>query len=1176
MENTELKYNNLVQRLEKVISKQKIYDSVRFIMSLIAVFAVSFSIVSLVEYFVNSDESTRQILFYIPFVITLNAGITLYFGKRKEGKKSGNKIIDTSKKVGDYFPQIKDKLTNAIQIFAQLNKSKGISNDLAQHQLSVISDNTREYNFEEVIDTKKHNKFILLLLSISLIAVSTFVISNFALNNAFDRIINYNQSFIPSPNFEISIIKDEYNVMRGEDFEIEITSEGAAPNSISLLIKEANQDEYEKIELKKEGKGNYKYKINSIKNSLSFYASTDWYNSEVQTKVATVTVTERPTLKKLTGLLNFPNYTGEKSRSFDINTADLVALNGSEANFNIEANKNIKSAELVFVTQLQDSTEATKLNYDTLSFDVESNIATGRMRLNKSGYYYFRLTDSNDVENVNPIKYSVITTLDNSPKIELLYPTDNVKLTENALVQIDAGISDDYGFTKLNLNYKLLKSKYTEPDLEYTTQEITIKKDKKEQIATYIFDMNEVGITLEDEYEFYLEVFDNDIVNGPKSAKTRTISLKLPSLDEVIESSEKAQEEIEKDLAEVIKETTELQKDIEEFKQDLRKDAKKKEMNYEQKKQAKDIAKKQKDISENIDKLQKKINKTAQEMHENKILSPETLDKFMKLQDLLKQVDIPQLKEQQEKMNKELEKMTPDEMQKALEQMKFDEEQFKKSIERSMKILERMKAEQKTDAIKKMGEKLEKDLQNLEKETSESKNKESNEQLEKKQNKLLDDFKKLDEQMSDLEKMLSKQDDMPKDKLNEAKDALNKENTQQQMHQSKQNLSENKNSEAQQNQQNAKQNMSKFNQKMSELKQEMENKVSRETLNAMKKSVQDMLNLSKKQEQLKNQTNASNYNSNQLPEINNEQGNLKESLERVAKNLTKLSEKSFAVTPQMGQQIGKAMAEMQNAMNQLAERNTRQAGKSQQQSMAKMNNAIGQMQKSIGQMQGQGKGKGKGKGQGKGSGGSSPGMSNSPGGSGFMQQLQQAAAQQQMINNSLKKMMQKGKNGKDGSEGEGEGEGGKSQMQKQAEYGRLKGEQGNAKKTLEELADEQKEFAKQSGKKTPDLNEIAKEMQEVMSAMESGEITPETLERQEKILSRLLDATRATNERDYEKKREAKSGTQYSLDSPEALEFQEYLKTLSEEELRKSLKLDYSKDIKELIKSYFDKLNKGE
>jgi hypothetical protein len=1172
MENTQLKYNSLVQRLQKVIRKQKLYDNIYLIFTVLAVFLISFSLVSLVEFFIHSDENTRRVLFYIPFLFSIICAVFFYIKTNKTKSSENNKLIEISKKVGSFFPQIKDKLTNAIQIFSQISNSKGISVDLAHHQLNNISDKTNDYNFEEVIETKRYKKIFLILFLVSIASISTFIVPNIALNNAFDRVLNYNQSYIPSPNFEIFIEKDKYQVMRGEDFSIRIRSKGAAPESITLLIKEENQDKFENVEIKKSQNGEYLYKINSIKNSLAFYGSTPWYNSDVQTKVANVEVTERPNLVKLNGSLNYPSYTGEKPRIFDINTADLVALNGSYANFNLEANKGLKSAELIFVTQLQDTAETTQLNYDTLSFNVEVNIAKGRMRLTRSGYYYFSLTDSNNINNINPIKYSVIVTNDNNPKIDLLYPKDNVKLTENALVQIDAEISDDYGFTKLNLNYKLLKSLYTEPDLDYRTQEILIKKNKKEQIATYIFDMNEIGITPEDEYEFYLEIFDNDIVNGPKSAKTRTIKLKLPSLDEVIESSEKAQEEIEKDLAEVIKETTELQKEIEEFKQDLRKDAKKQEMNYEQKKQAKDIAKKQKDISENIDKLQKKISKTAQEMNENKVLSPETLEKFMKLQDLLNQVDIPQLKQMQEKMNKELEKMTPDEMQKALENMKFDEEQFKKSIERSMKILERMKAEQKTDAIKKMGEKLEKDLQNLEKETSKSKNEETNKQLEKKQNKLLDDFKKLDEQMSDLEKMLSKQDDMPQDKLNEAKDALNKENTQQQMQQSQQNLSQNKNSEAQQNQQNAKQNMSKFNQKMSELKQEMENKVSRETLNAMKKSVQDMLNLSKKQEQLKNQTNASNYNSNQLPEINNEQGNLKESLERVAKNLTELSEKSFAVTPQMGQQIGKAMAQMQNAMNQLAERNTRQAGKSQQESMARMNNAIGQMQESIGQMQGQGKGKGKGKGQGKGSGGSSPGMSNSPGGSGFMQQLQQAAAQQQMINNSLKKMMQKGQNGKEGSEGQGDG---KSQLQKQAEYGRLKGEQGNAKKTLEDLAEEQKEYAKQSGKKTPDLKEIAKEMQEVMSDIESGNITPETLERQEKILSRLLDATRATNERDYEKKREAKSGTQYSLDSPEALEFEEYLKTLSEDELRNSLKLDYSKDIKDLIRSYFDKLNKG-
>ena len=52
-----------------------------------------------------------------------------------------------------------------------------------------------------------------------------------------------------------------------------------------------------------------------------------------------------------------------------------------------------------------------------------------------------------------------------------------------------------------------------------------IKKNEKYQQASYIWDLNSMGISPEDEYEFYLEVFDNDIVNGPNSAKTRILSL---------------------------------------------------------------------------------------------------------------------------------------------------------------------------------------------------------------------------------------------------------------------------------------------------------------------------------------------------------------------------------------------------------------------------------------------------------------------------------------------------------------------------------------------------------------------------------------------------------------------------------------------------------------------------
>lgn len=1183
MKKNDLKYNSLIQRLKNTYKKQSTLDLIVHLLGAISTISFLFVLISLIEYFANGSISLRTNLFNTLIgssLLILITSVVLY--KRKYKNNESETITVTSRKVGNYFPEIRDKLTNAIQIYNQINLNQGTSISLANYELETISDKTERYNFDEVIDTRRIKKFILFILSIFLFSAIMTGISGVILNPAASRIINFDKSYIPAAPFNIILKNKNSNVLRGEDVEIVISSNGNSPDKLTLFVKEDNQNEYDEFIIDKNSENEYVYKLSSIKNSLEYYASTNWYNSSIQTELGSIIVSERPVLKRLIGTVNYPNYTGVKQTIFDINSADIVAINGSRINFNLEANKEIDKAIMIFNSENSQVDSNGIVNQtisksDTIPLTISKDKAKLNFTIRKSGYYYFKLYDKNGIENINPIKYSIIATTDNSPNISLISPTENVQLSENALLQIDTEIFDDFGFTSLKLNYKLVKSNFNSLDKEYKKIDISIKKNIKNQIASYIWDLNSLRILPEDEFEFYLEVFDNDIVNGPKSAKTRILSIRLPSLEEVIASSEKAQEEIEKDLSEVLKEAQELKKKMEDLKQDLRKDFKKKEMNFEQKKKAEDIADKQKDISEDVKNLQEKINQTAKEMHENKVLSPETLEKFMKLQELLKQVDMPELRKMQENMQKELKNMTPQEMQKALEDMKFDEEQFQKSIERSMKILERMKAEQKTDAIKKMGEKLEKDLDKLTKDTekSDSDNQKENEKLAKEQDNLNKDLDKLNNQMKELEDMLSKQEDMPMDKLDEANKELNKEETAQKMEHSEQSLKQGKKKEAQKNQESAKENLKKFNKKMSELKQEMENKVSRETLNTMKKAVQDMLQISKEQEKLKNQTNASNYNSPELPDINNKQNKLSESLQSVAKSLTEMSEKSFAITPEMGKDIGKAMQQMEQAKSDLAERNSPQAGKAQQESMAKLNSTIGQMQGAIGQMQGQGKGEGEGKGS-QGSGGTSPGMSSSPGGMGFSQSLQQAAGQQQMINNSLQQMMQQGhQKGQQGKQGEN-GSGGKSEMQKQAEYGRLKNEQGNAKKSIEDLAEEQKKFQKQGNKKNIDLEEIAREMKEVMSDMESGNITQETIERQEKILSKLLDANRSENERDYEKKREAKSGNQYSQNSPEALKLKEYLNKISEDKLKKSMKLGYTKDMEELIKSYFDKLNKGD
>jgi len=254
----------------------------------------------------------------------------------------------------------------------------------------------------------------------------------------------------------------------------------------------------------------------------------------------------------------------------------------------------------------------------------------------------------------------------------------------------------------------------------------------------------------------------------------------------------------------------------------------------------------------------------------------------------------------------------------------------------------------------------------------------------------------------------------------------------------------------------------------------------------------------------------------------------------------------------MGYLIGQAMQNMEKAQQNLNNRAVSASAHHQRQAMSSINQAISQMQSMLSQMKKSGQGSCNNPGgEGQGQGGS--GMS-------FSQRLRQTAKQQQGINNSMQQLL-----GQQMHQG-------KLTPQQQAELGRIAAEQGKARKALEDLAKEQEKFG---GKKKAlgDLNKIVKEMEEVISDLQSGDVTPGQVNKQERILSRLLDASVSMNERDYEKKRESKSAEQLQRKSPGPLSLDDSeARRKAIEEFNKSLKQGYAKDYQRLIKMYFEAL----
>src|SRR5690606_520797 len=109
------------------------------------------------------------------------------------------------------------------------------------------------------------------------------------------------------------------------------------------------------------------------------------------------------------------------------------------------------------------------------------------------------------------------------------------------------------------------------------------------------------------------------------------------------------------------------------------------------------------------------------------------------------------------------------------------------------------------------------------------------------------------------------------------------------------------------------------------------------------------------------------------------------------------------------------------------------------------------------------------------------------------------------------------------------------------------------------------------GKALGDLNKIAEQMEETVRELERRKATRQTVERQQEILTRMLDATRSMQERGKDEKRESRTGEAQTRLGPDELPETEHLDALRRDLIR-ALEAGYAPDYKELIKRYFEQL----
>ena len=1128
-------YSEILVRLDGVRKKEHYLALVYGIMAVILITIILLLLVSLVEGILSFGTLGRSILFTITLIGIIGSigwlivrPLLYVFGLLKS---LDNRTL--ALKVGKHFPDIKDRLLDALQMYEEKEElQQHYSLALIDASFSDLYRQIKPLNFSDTISdfqVRKMRKLTAYAFGVFLLLFAIFPSGFFG---SLYRIINFNQTFATPLPVQFFIEPGNVEVIRGQDVPIIIRTQGKPIKSLSFFTRQHGQLEFDTQNLSAFDDGAFKTIINNIKNTTDYYASVD----EIKSEKFTINVLDRPLIRSMQLKITPPSYTRIPQKLMDENMGDVNAYPGSKVEFNLLSSKELSAATVVF----NDST--------ILSLTPTGAAANGSFSIRKNATYHFLLKDKDELPNIDPVEYVIKIIPDEYPSVAILSPGKNIDLTEEMKLDLFIRMKDDFGFSSLRLAYRLAQSRYERPAEEFTYIDLPLPKKDQSQIDTwYQWSLSNLHLVPEDVIAYYVEVFDNDNVSGPKSGRSEIYIVRLPSLEEVFSDVSKSHDQSTESMQNVAKEAQQLKQDVEDLHREMKKNREK--ADWQQQKKAEEMLKRYDAMKKKLEETTQKLDEMVKKMEDNKLLSPETLEKYQELQKLMEQLNAPELREALKKLQESMKQLSPEQMKQAMEQLKFTEEQFRKSLERTIELLKRIHIEQKLDELIKRTEELMKQQETLKEQTSKTNpsDQQKRDELAKQQEDLQKQMDSLEKETSDLkDKMEEFPKEMPLDEMKKAEQQLQQNQIGKKMKKSAQQMQSGDMPEAQQSQKKAQEDLSDFKDQLTEAQKALRSQQMKQIVNEMRRQVENMLELSKREESLKDDTKNLNPNSQRFRENAQKQNEVISDLNNVADAVGKLGMKTFAVSPEMAKEIGNAMRQMGDAMQQMQNRNPGGSSQKQGEAMGSLNRAAMMMQGALNGMM-----------QGKQCGGM--GMA------GLMSMLQQMAGQQGGINAGTQQAM-----------GMGQGQGGKLTPQQQAEYQRLGAQQGSAQKSLEELSREAKNAGEYS-RLLGDLDKIAQEMQEVQTDLQQGNVNPNTLQKQERILSRLLESARSMRERDYEKRRQAAAGKNILQPSPTDIDLStQEGKNKLREELLKVLEGKYTKDYEELIKKYFEQLEKEE
>jgi len=1059
---------------------------------------------------------------------------------------------DVASRAGKDFSGVDDRL----HAFLDLADGQGASSPEPLRDAALISlgREVETVPFERVRSFDGAKRLLPWAVAPLLVLVGLFAIAPTTFSSAAERLMAPGRAFFPPAPYALEVEPGNVSLVRGEPLEISARAVGTdLPGTATLEVGRKDERALETVRLRVGSDGRFSHTLPGVNASLRYRILTE----DTASPWFTATAESRPLVRGVRIRVTPPGYSGRTSRLLPEGVGDVTGLAGSTVRVSVGLG-GAPAAEGWLRIAWQNG------DVQRIPLRLGSDGALGQFALRGAGTYSVHLETAAGLANMDPAVYSLGVLSDAPPQITLVEGSAGSLSASSRSMRFR--ITDDFGFSGASLVWRIAERRSGGATGFQRTGLGARTRPLDQEIGT---SWRVPGAQPGDVVELYGEVRDNR-AGGVQTARTAVITLRFPSVAEEIERIG-AERDSTQDALEQLQEDAERSGErFEKLRQDLREQP---EADWEDRRQVDQLMEEQTQLREQAQQLQDQMQSLTEQMRESGSLDDQTLRQLDQMQQVMDEIESPQLQDALERLRDAMENLDLREMLESADEAAQREEDFRKRLERARRLMERLETAVELEESARLAEDLAEREEQIAEDTealldnppSDGENEPQDgetppdgeqgdpspqnteaerERIADEQRQAAEDAEALQEQMEEMQEAMREMRNVPQQQMQEAIQEMQEDGgLPEQMEQNANQVEQNQLQQAQEQQQDMAQKLRKMAQEMREQSSQMQGQQRQVDTAAIRRALEDVLTLSREQEALGNETSLIPARNPALVPVARRQSELRIGLQAVADTLDRVSQTVPAMRVEVMRRADDAKREMQLALTRLSDRLSAPAVANQKTAMSHLNELALLLSELLDQMDPSGSGSGS--------------------GGGASEQMGEMGQQQSQLNQRIQNMLNE-------AAGERLSRDGETQARQLAD------QQERIRRQLRDMIENGSQAGGDGGLSPAErsaLRRVEEQMAETARELRRGRMDPRNAPRQTEILQKLLETQRSVNQRGQEQKREAETGRQRdAADRPQRLRAGDRPADQVRRDLIRALESGYSEDYQDLIKQYFERL----